>query len=136
MIRTMFAISKSLRQFRVPAVSAAWLAAACVLQSACAAGSSAPNGTAMAETLQLIVKPVATLDESALAREVSASAGVPESSVAVISDSGGGWRAVQVRCPIAGKCQVVLERLRADRSRFSAVELDARKSTMPGSRGR
>ena len=91
-----------------------------VLVAACANESTAPQSP-----MRLIVKLAQpTEDGAAIARRVSQSAGVPARYLAATSAA---WHAVALECDGAAACETALERLRADRRHFDAVERDERK---------
>lgn len=85
----------------------------------------ANESTAAQSPLRLIVKLAQpSEDGAAIARQVSRSAGVPARYLAATSAA---WHAVALDCDSARACEAALERLRADRRNFEAVERDDRK---------
>lgn len=63
-------------------------------------------------------------DAAAIAQAATSSAGCP---VRYLSASGADWHALVIECADAADGQSAFERLRADRARFSAAQVDARK---------
>ncbi|MCW5665429.1 MAG: hypothetical protein KIT35_16470 [Piscinibacter sp.] len=63
-------------------------------------------------------------DAPSIAQAATSSAGCP---VRYLSASGTDWHALVIECPDAADGPAAFERLRADRSRFSAAQIDARK---------
>ena len=75
--------------------------------------------------MRLMIKLAQPLDDAAsITRLVSSRAGVPARYVAASSAS---WHAVALECGGPGACEAALQRLRAERSVFEAVERDERK---------
>lgn len=85
------------------------------------AAASEPQGR---DPLRLLVKLVQpSTDPDAVARLVATTAGVPARHV---SASSAQWHAVLLRCEGKAQCDDAVRRLRAERSAFEAVELDAK----------
>ena len=90
------------------------------LIAACAAEPQVGAGP-----LRLLVKLARPgAEPAAIARLASLGAGVPASYLAASSAS---WHAIALDCGGARACTAALERLRADRTNFEAVERDERK---------
>lgn len=91
-----------------------------VVLGACAAEPVAP--AAPLRVLVRLAQPQP--DAAAIAAAAASSAGRP---VRYLSASGADWHALAVDCTDAADCQAAFERLRADTTRFSAAQVDARK---------
>lgn len=87
--------------------------------SACAAPLEAP---AEARVLVQLAQPLG--DPSRIADEAARSSG---RAARYIAASGGGWHALALECAGTDDCEAVVQRLRADRSRYLAVQRDERK---------
>ena len=91
-----------------------------VLVAACAAEPLVGSGP-----LRLLVKLAQPSDDAAqIARFASQGAGV---SARYLAATSGLWHAVVIECNSPRECNAALERLRADRTHFEAVERDERK---------
>ena len=75
--------------------------------------------------LRIVVKLAQPSEDGvAVARMVSRSAGVPARYLAATSSA---WHAVALECASVSACEAALQRLREDRTNFSAIERDERK---------
>ncbi len=89
---------------------------------ALAACAAPPEPTVEARVLVQSALPLA--DAARIADEATRSSG---RTVRYIAPSGGGWHALAVGCAGADDCEAAVQRLRADRSHFLAVQRDERK---------
>ncbi|MBX3604362.1 MAG: hypothetical protein KF788_03785 [Piscinibacter sp.] len=75
--------------------------------------------------LRVLVRTAQPLAEpAAIAAAAQDAAGKP---VRYVAASGDAWHALSIDCGDAADCSAAFERLRADRRRFSAAQVDARK---------
>jgi hypothetical protein len=98
------------------------LALALAALSACTTPMAEADPKAETRVLVKLVQP--SSDAAAIARAVERAAGVPARYVASSSPQ---WHALALRCGAPGDCDAALQRLRADRASFEAVQRDERR---------
>ena len=98
---------------------------AALLLCSCLLAACATEASDAYAALRIVVKLARPSEDGvAVARMVSRSAGVPARYLAATS---GAWHAVALNCASASACEGALQRLREDRTNFSAIERDERK---------
>jgi hypothetical protein len=78
-----------------------------------------------ASEVRVLVQLAQPLDDAA--RIVDDAARSSGRSVRYVASSGSGWHALALGCAGADDCEAAVQRLRADRSHFLAVQRDERK---------
>ena len=91
-----------------------------ILALAACANPSEPAGE-----VRVLVQVTQPLDDAA--RIVDDAARSSGKSVRYVASSGSGWHALSLGCAGADDCEAAVQRLRADRRHFIAVQRDERK---------